>query len=49
MIHEYFFVDLRIVWSTVKDDLPKLKQRIDEVLTELRQAGGRSTGTEPVT
>ena len=28
-IHEYFFVDLEIVWKTVKNDLPKLKQRID--------------------
>lgn len=31
-IHEYFFVDLEIVWTTVKDDLPKLKQRIDALL-----------------
>lgn len=28
-IHEYFFVDLEIVWTTVKDDLPKLKRQID--------------------
>ena len=28
-IHEYFFVDLEIVWTTVKNDLPKLKQQID--------------------
>ena len=26
-IHEYFFVDLEIVWTTVKDDFPKLKGR----------------------
>lgn len=31
-IHEYFFVDLEIVWRTVKDDLPKLKQQIDALL-----------------
>jgi uncharacterized protein with HEPN domain len=31
-IHEYFFVDLEIVWTTVKDDLPKLKQRVDALL-----------------
>ncbi|MDQ2777064.1 MAG: DUF86 domain-containing protein [Acidobacteriota bacterium] len=24
-IHEYFFVDLKIAWTTVKDDLPRLK------------------------
>ena len=31
-IHEYFFVDLQIVWTTVKDDFPKLKQQIDALL-----------------
>ena len=31
-IHEYFFVDLEIVWTTVKDDLPKLKKQIDALL-----------------
>jgi len=28
-IHEYFFVDLEIVWTTVKNDFPKLKRQID--------------------
>jgi uncharacterized protein with HEPN domain len=28
-IHEYFFVDLKIVWTTVKDDFPPLKRQID--------------------
>jgi uncharacterized protein with HEPN domain len=27
-IHEYFFVDLEVVCTTVKSDLPKLKQQI---------------------
>jgi len=31
-IHEYFFVDLGIVWATIKDDLPKLKGQIDALL-----------------
>lgn len=31
-IHEYFFVDLEIVWTTVRDHLPKLKQQIDALL-----------------
>lgn len=26
VIHEYFFVDLQIVWTTVKEDLPRLKK-----------------------
>jgi uncharacterized protein with HEPN domain len=38
MIHEYFFVDLRIVWSTVKSDLPQLKREIDDLLVESRAA-----------
>ena len=33
-IHEYFFVDLEIVWTTVKNDLPRLKQRIIALLNE---------------
>jgi uncharacterized protein with HEPN domain len=28
IIHEYFFVDLQIVWNTVKNDFPKLKRQI---------------------
>jgi uncharacterized protein with HEPN domain len=31
-IHEYFFVDLEIVWTTVRDDFPKLKQQTDALL-----------------
>lgn len=36
MIHEYFFVDLGTVWTTVKDDLPALKQQIDRLLLDLK-------------
>jgi uncharacterized protein with HEPN domain len=32
MIHEYFDVDWGVVWSTVKDDLPPLKQQIERLL-----------------
>ena len=31
-IHEYFFVDLEIVWTTVKDDLPRLKRLVEALL-----------------
>ena len=31
-IHEYFYVDLEIVWTTLKNDLPTLKQQIDALL-----------------
>ena len=31
-IHEYFFVDLEVVWITVKDHLPMLKKQIEALL-----------------
>ncbi len=34
VIHEYFFVDLEIVWNTVKHDLPRLKRQIEALLLE---------------
>lgn len=34
MIHEYFGVDLTIVWDTVQNDLPKLKQTVERLLAE---------------
>jgi len=32
LIHEYFGVDLELVWETVKNRLPELKKRILEIL-----------------
>lgn len=32
MIHEYFDVDWQVIWTTVKEDLPRLKQQIDLLL-----------------
>lgn len=37
VIHEYFGVDLKIVWTTVKEDLPRLKRQIDALLAERRR------------
>lgn len=37
MIHEYFDVDWDMVWDTVTDDLPKLKQQVDGLLAAYRQ------------
>jgi uncharacterized protein with HEPN domain len=34
MIHNYFDVSLRVVWNTIKNDLPRLKQQIDALLIE---------------
>ncbi len=41
VIHQYFFVDLRIVWTTVREDLPKLRQQIEELLIEQRHCHKR--------
>jgi uncharacterized protein with HEPN domain len=41
MIHEYFFIDLRTVWTTVKDDLPKLKQQINRLLIDIKREPDR--------
>lgn len=35
LIHEYFGVELDIVWNTVTDDLPAFKQSIEEILRSL--------------
>jgi hypothetical protein len=32
VIHAYFNVDLKTVWRTVQEDLPKLKQHVDHLL-----------------
>jgi uncharacterized protein with HEPN domain len=37
MIHNYFDVSLKVVWSTVKKDLPHLKQQADTLLAEYRK------------
>lgn len=35
VIHEYFGVDLDIIWKTVVEYLPPLKQQLEELLKEL--------------
>ncbi len=40
LIHEYFFVELKVVRATIKNDLPQLKQQIDDMLNE-QQCGPR--------
>ena len=32
LIHEYFGVDLELTWTTVKDSLPNLKQRLSSII-----------------
>lgn len=33
--HEYFRVDLSIVWDIIQDDLPELKAQIEAILRQL--------------
>jgi uncharacterized protein with HEPN domain len=35
LIHAYFDIDLDIVWTTVRDDLPLLLPALDEALAKL--------------
>jgi uncharacterized protein with HEPN domain len=32
IVHEYFGVDLEVVWRVIEVDLPALKQRVKEIL-----------------
>jgi uncharacterized protein with HEPN domain len=34
IIHAYFDVDFEIVWQTVTEDLPKLKQQVEHLLSQ---------------
>ena len=33
MIHDYFGVDERVIWRTVQEDLPPLRDMLQEVLS----------------
>jgi len=35
LIHEYFGVNLDLVWETIKNKLPELKKQISEILAEI--------------
>jgi len=37
LIHQYFGVDLKIVWDTIKNDLPILEKQITEILEEIQK------------
>jgi len=34
-IHEYFGIDLRLVWEIIKVDLPGLKEKVSEILDSI--------------
>lgn len=35
LIHDYFRVDLAVVWLTVTDDVPRISAQMRELLSEL--------------
>ncbi|MCD4810430.1 MAG: DUF86 domain-containing protein [Methanosarcinales archaeon] len=38
LIHEYFGVDLEILWETAKDDVPRLKTAVSKVFEDMGQS-----------
>lgn len=32
LVHQYFVVDLRVIWETLKRDIPPLKKKVSELL-----------------
>ena len=34
LVHDYFRIDIDIVWAVIENDLPVLKQQITELLNE---------------
>jgi uncharacterized protein with HEPN domain len=35
LIHEYFGTDLQLVWDVIKDELPGLKNKLEDLLPGL--------------
>ena len=34
IVHEYFGIDLEVVWNVIEHDLPGLKERVREILAQ---------------
>lgn len=35
LIHQYFRIDLDLVWTIVEEEIPNLKQKINQILSDL--------------
>jgi uncharacterized protein with HEPN domain len=35
LIHEYFGVNIKVIWRTIKEDIPELKPKIEKLLSEI--------------
>lgn len=41
LVHEYFGVNLEVVWKTVREDLPPLRSALSGILADLEREGRR--------
>jgi uncharacterized protein with HEPN domain len=44
LIHEYFGIDVEILWKTVTEDIPPLKQLIQNIMESLGQTATQRKG-----
>jgi len=44
LIHLYFGVDYDLVWRTIRERLPQVKPRVEEVLRDTPSHGGARSG-----
>jgi uncharacterized protein with HEPN domain len=49
LIHGYFGLNLRILWSVVEDKLPALRQQVDALLELHRRPGAEAGGVDDKT
>lgn len=36
VIHEYFGIDMNILWKTIRDDVPQLLSQLEAILATLK-------------
>ncbi len=37
LVHDYFNVDLNVLWKTVQEDIPKLKSMFVKIIEDLNE------------
>ncbi|MGC8976463.1 MAG: DUF86 domain-containing protein [Candidatus Ratteibacteria bacterium] len=42
LVHEYFGVNYKVIWETIKEDVPKLKDVIEEIIEKMKNRGNKS-------
>ena len=38
LVHEYFGINDKVVWNTIKEDLPELKEAVEKIIANLRKS-----------